>query len=169
MQLTVALNDGTPITGSITASNLRGFIDAHRDTNVPLRILDFTPVYIDVELTVDLLDQYPRQATLALVKAALNPGVNPDGTAGYFAFASTVPGRSLHLSTVYAAAQAIPGVRDVLVTRLRPPGAVEGRPEPVWDDIFVRPAEIIVIGNDPANPGRGRLVISYGTGGFSDS
>jgi predicted phage baseplate assembly protein len=79
MQLTVALNDGTPVAGSVTANNLRAFIDSHRDTNVPLRILDFTPVFIDVELTVDILDQYPRQATLTRVTAALNPGINPDG------------------------------------------------------------------------------------------
>ena len=59
MQLTVATNDGTSIAGSVTADNLRKFIDSHRDTNLPLRILDFTPLYIDVALRVDILDQYP--------------------------------------------------------------------------------------------------------------
>jgi hypothetical protein len=75
----------------------------------------------------------------------------------------------VHLSTVYAAAQAIEGVRDVLITRLRPAATVPGRPEAVFDDIFVRPTEIVEIGNDPNDPSKGRLSVTHGSGGFSDS
>ena len=70
------------------------------------------------------------------IAEALNPGVNPDGTAGYFSFARTTPGASVHLSTVYAVAQAITGVGDVVVTRLRPTDADPTHPEPVWNDIL---------------------------------
>jgi hypothetical protein len=167
MQLTVAVAGGTPIAGTVTAGNLRAFIDSHRDTNIALRILDFTPVPVDVSITVDLLATYPQQATLARVVAALNSGTNPDGSAGYFAFQNTAPGASLHLSAVYAAVQGVAGVSDALVTTLRPAGTQL----PVQQSIFVRPTEIITIGNDPADTAdaKGRLVITYGSGGFADS
>jgi predicted phage baseplate assembly protein len=164
MQLNVAVADGTPIAGSLTASNLRGFLDSYRDTNIPLRILDFTPVPIDVSVTVDILPQYPKQATLTAIEAALNPGINPDGSAGYFAFANTSPGVSVHLSTVYAAVQSIPGVADAIVTVLRPAGSNQA----VWDTIFVRPTEIVEIGNVAGDPSQGTLLVTYGSGGFAD-
>ena len=182
VQVTVATNDGTPIAGTTTASNLRNFIDSHRDANIPLKISDFVPVYVDVTLTVDILDQFPRQATLSRVTAALSPDVNPDGSAGYFSFQRSAPGASLHLAAVYAVAQAIEGVRDVVVTLLRPapPGPnnpTAPRPvpqgmtgsEPVWNDVFVRPNEIIAIADDPADPATGQLTVKFGSGGFADT
>ena len=54
----------------MTRGKLRSFLDKRRDPNVPLRIIDFTPVYIDVAVTVDIDDRFPQQATLASVQAA---------------------------------------------------------------------------------------------------
>ena len=136
---------------------------------MPLRILDFTPVYIDVALTVDLDDRFPRQATVARVRAALAPVVNPDGTPGYFAFERLEFGESIHLSAVYAAVHAVPGVRAAAVTRLRRMDQDAADPGVVRDDILVRPAEIGLIGDDPADPARGALVIALGSGGFVDT
>ena len=54
----------------VSARQLRSFLDRRRDPNVPLRILDFTPIYIDVAAIIDVKDNYPRQATLAAAQAA---------------------------------------------------------------------------------------------------
>src|SRR5262249_7818808 len=81
VQLTVAAANGTGISGSESAHLLRNFFDQRRDPNIPLRILDFTPVYVDLAVTIDLEDRFPRQATFRTIQAALNPGLNPDGSA----------------------------------------------------------------------------------------
>jgi predicted phage baseplate assembly protein len=169
VQLTVATADGTPIANSVTARNLRAYLDNHRDANIPLRILDYSAVYIDVALTIDILPLYPRQGTLALVQAALNPGLNPDGSAGYFSLASSQFGQSIHLSAVYAVVQGIEGVQDVLITTLRRMDTDANTPLTIRNDIFVRPTELAVVGNDPSNPGRGFLTIQLGVGGFADA
>lgn len=169
VQLTVATTDETPIAGTPLARQLRSFLDKHRDPNVPLRILDFTPVFVDVAVTVDLLDQFPRQATFARVLAALNPGLNADGTPGFFAFQSLSFGQNLHLSEIYAVLQGVPGVSDSNITTFRRMDLDANNPSTVRTDIFIGPTEIAIIGNDPSHPEQGLLVINQGIGGFVDS
>jgi hypothetical protein len=170
VQLTVATANRVPLAEApAVAAALRSFLDRRRDANVPLRILDFTPVHIDVALTVDVDDRSPRQATLARVQAALRPGLNPDGTPGYFAFERLRFGESIHLSAVYAAVQAVPGVRDATITRLRRMDLDAGDPAKVRDDILLQPTEIAVIADDPSDPAGGRLAVALGTGGFADT
>jgi uncharacterized phage protein gp47/JayE len=118
IQLTVATSNQAPIMGTPLAGKLRQFLDSRRDMNVMLRILDSTPVYIAVSVTVDIDSRYPHQGTINAVQAALNPGINPDGTAGYFAFQSLKFGQAIYLSDLYAAIQAVPGVLDANVTQL---------------------------------------------------
>jgi predicted phage baseplate assembly protein len=172
IQLTVATGDGSPLADAGTLlANLRAFLDARRDPNVSLRIGDYTPVYVEVAATIDILDAYPRQGTLDKVQAALNPGVNPDGTAGFFAFESLDFGQSIHLSAVYAALQSVEGVSAATITvlrRLTPPNA-DTDPTAVRGHIFIRPGELAVIANDPTDPGKGALTLSQGQGGYVDT
>jgi predicted phage baseplate assembly protein len=169
VQLTVATAGETPILGSPLAVQLRNFLDKRRDPNVPIRILDFTPVYVDVAVTVDLLNQYPRQATFAAVLAALNPGLNADGSPGYFAFQNLGFGQNLHLSEVYAVLQSVPGVSDSNITTFRRMDLDGNSPSTVRTDIFIGPTEIAVIGGDPSHPEQGLVTLNQGTGGFVDS
>jgi predicted phage baseplate assembly protein len=164
VQLTVATPDQTPILGTPLVTQLRSFLDKRRDPNVPLRILDFTPVFVDVALTVDLLDQYPRQATFANVQAALSPA----SSTGYFDFSHLDFGENLHLSALYQAVQNVPGVSDVNITTFRRMDLDAASPNLVRDDIFISPTQIAVIGNDPAHPEHGLLTLTQGTGGFVD-
>jgi hypothetical protein len=55
-------------------------------------------------------------------------------------------------------------VTQFLRTDLDAPGG-----STVRDEIFVRPAEIAVVANDPANPHTGFVTIALGRGGFDDS
>ncbi len=169
VRLTVAAADESPILQTAIAGQLRNFLGARRDPNVPLRIQDFTPVCIDVALSVDLKDGYPRQATFARVQATLGPGVNLDGTVGYFAFQNLDFGETLHLSAVYAAVMQVPGVRDANITRFRRMDQDADAPSAIRTDILIGSTEIAVIGNDPAHPENGLLVITQGSGGFVDT
>jgi predicted phage baseplate assembly protein len=170
VQLTVATADRMPLSQDVgLPGKLRSYLDNRRDPNVPLRILDFTPVYIDVAITVDINDRFPRTGTISLVEAALKPALNPDGTAGFFAFDSLQFGENIHLSAIYAAVQAVAGVADATVTTLRRMDQDAGAPATVRDDIFIRPTEIAVIQNDPTQPEKGQLKIQPGKGGFLDT
>jgi uncharacterized phage protein gp47/JayE len=169
VQLTAAATDGAPISQGELISQLRSFLDQRRDPNVPLRILDFTPVYVDIAVTINLDERVPRQATFARIQSALNPGNNPDGTAGYFAFGALDLGESLHLSAIYAFIQNFPGVSDATVTRFRRMDLDSADQTVVRNDILIGPTEIAIIGNDANHPERGLLVIVQGNGGFIDT
>jgi predicted phage baseplate assembly protein len=170
IQVTVATANRVPLSAQPgVPGKLRNFLDKRRDPNVPLRIIDFTPVYIDVAVTVDIDDRFPQQATLTRVQAALNPGLNPDGSTGYFAFERLGFGQTIHLSAVYAAIQALPGIRDARITTLRRMDLDATDPSIVRDDIFIRPTEIAVIQNDPGDASKGTLTVTRGRGGFVDT
>jgi hypothetical protein len=87
---------------------------------------------------------------------------------GYFAFERTGFGQSVHLSELYAAAQAAEGVRAVRITtlrRLRPPDPAAT----VREHIFIRPFELASVANDPVHPESGRIMLTLGAGGFDDT
>jgi hypothetical protein len=167
VQLTLATVDSAPIQGTVFAAKLRRFLNDHRDPNVPLRIQDYSPVYVNIAVTVDIDSRSAHQATLDRAQAALNPGPNPDGSLGYFAFDRLDFGQSIYLSAIYSVVQAVPGVTDVAVTTLRRAGPPPADPVSTSPhDIIVGPTEIAII--DPSDPTKGSLSVS-GKGGFSDT
>jgi predicted phage baseplate assembly protein len=168
VQLVIATSDQQPLAEQPTfAGKLRSFLDQRRDPNVSLRITDFMPINMQLVASVEIDDAFPQQATIANVRAALNPTVNPDGTIGFFAFERLSFGESIHLSAVYAQLQSVPGVRDALISTFRRLD-VDTDPTTVRDSIFIRPTELGVILNDPSQPDKGSLTIT-GSGGFIDS
>ena len=162
IQLTAAPVDRTPVTGTGLGARLRQFLNGRRDPNVPLRIQSFTPVYMTVAVAVSIDPSHPNQATLNQVIAALNPGVNPDGAFGYFAFERLSFGGSIFLSALYAAVQAIPGVADANVTVLQLAAEAESTAP---HDIAIGPTQIAVI-DSAASPASSLTVT--GSGGFAD-
>jgi predicted phage baseplate assembly protein len=164
IQLTVAGSGRAPVPAAYL-SQLRLYLDLHRDVNVPLRLVSYTPVYLDAGAEVDVDDRYGRQATLTAVVAALNPQLNPDGSPGFFARLGF--GEPVFLSAVYATVQTVPGVRAVRITDLRRPTDPAGT---VVERLVVKPIELAVIANDPADDAgvHGTLRVSLGPGGFPD-
>ncbi|MCG6495450.1 baseplate J/gp47 family protein [Kitasatospora sp. A2-31] len=165
IRLTVARADRQPLTGD-HLTRLRRYLDARRDVNQPLRIVDFTPVPADVTVVVDLDDRYGRRPTLAAVRAALAQRTGPDGNPGHLATLGF--GEALRVSGVYAAAQAVPGVTRVVVTRLCAAGTTGG---PALLDVLPVPATgLVLVADDPADGAglRGRLTVLLGTGGFAE-
>jgi hypothetical protein len=160
VQLTVAAVNGSAIQGTVFANKLRLFLDEHRDPNIPLRVQDFASVLIQVAVEVDIDSHAPQRATLSRVQAALNPGLNPDGSFGFFAFDRLDFGQGIYLSALCAVLQAIPGVDDVTITTLR---RTAEPPSTVPHDIVIQPAEIVVI-----DPTPGSLAVT-GEGGFRDT
>ena len=167
VQLTAAAANRTPLQGTSLASNLRRYLDGHRDPNVLLRIQDFTPIYIAVTVDIAINDKAPAQATLNAVNATLNPGVNPDGSLGFFAFDRLQFGQAIFLSSLYAVIQAIPGIDNVVITKLaRVAPAPDDPANAAPHDIIVGPTEVAVIDSSavPAS-----VLTVNGKGGFAGS
>jgi hypothetical protein len=165
IRLAVAGRDRTPLSTQ-ALRQLRRFLDLRRDVNVPLRLVTFDPVYVDVSAIVDIDDRYGRAAVLRAALAALNPLRNPDGGLGYIGRLGF--GESPHLSGVYAALQRVPGVTAVTVRTLRQP-----QTDPrgtVRDGVPVPPTGLAVILNEPTDRENryGRLTILPGQGGYID-
>jgi predicted phage baseplate assembly protein len=165
IQLTVATVDGAPIQGTLLSTGLRRFLDSQRDPNVLLRLQEFSPIYIEVAVEIDISSRFPQQATISKVQAALNPGMNPDGSAGFFAPQQLQFGQTIFLSALYASVQNIPGVHDVNITSLRRVGPGVAEPPGTVHDIVVGPTQLAVIGQ---GADQGQLTVT-GSGGFLDT
>jgi len=165
VSLTVAATDRTPPLQAVFRSALRGFLDARRDPNQPLVITDFTPVSVDLAVTIEPEPDLQAERVRADVAAALSAVRNPDGSYGLFAFERLDFGLSVHLSDVYAVVQGVPGVHAALVTTFqhhpRPGERLADIPQ-VETHIFIRNREILRCDNDPSHPERGTLGLAMG-------
>jgi predicted phage baseplate assembly protein len=164
IHLTVAATDRTPPLQPMFKRALRDFLDERRDRNQPLFIGDFTPVTVHLEVEVEPdADRLP-EVVVEAVRRALSSGRNPDGSFGLFAFERLDFGVSLHLSDVYAAVQAVPGVRAARIPMFHHEtrDATEaGRTiDDVETHVLVRGSEIVRCDGDPADPSRGTLAVT---------
>jgi hypothetical protein len=95
----------------------------------------------------------PEQLRLAVLRR-LCPGT--DARPGFFHPSNLELGAAVYLSAVIAAVAAVPGVDAVEPQEARRLGDPSGT---IRDVITVGPAEVAVLDDDPAQPGRGRLDI----------
>ncbi|MGW8392252.1 putative baseplate assembly protein [Pseudoduganella sp. HUAS MS19] len=109
-------------------------------------------VPLDIELRVCVAPHYLR----GQVKAALLEAL--DSRAGFFHPDRLSFGDDIHVSTLTAAAQAVPGVREVAVVRLE--RYFEGPNDELRDGVLhLGPLEIARLDNHPGMPENGRLVL----------
>ena len=83
---------------------------------------------LDLGLSICVKPLYLQAQVAALLRQCLGTGVLPDGTLALFNPDRLTFGQAVYLSPIIAAAQSIPGVLEVQVTRLAP--LVPGRPPP---------------------------------------
>ena len=86
------------------------------------------------------------------------------GTRGLFAPDNLTFGEGIYVSKIVAAAQAVPGVQNVVVTRLEryeigepSPGESDADEVPAGSVLALGPLEIARLDNDPNFPENGRL------------
>ena len=113
-------------------------------------------VPIDLELTVCVLPHFLRGHVRAALTDLFGNRVLPDGRRGFFHPDNLTFGEGLYLSRIVAAAQAVPGVKSVRVTKLNrlfePPNReLENGVLPLG------PLEVAQLDNDPSFPERGIL------------
>ena len=114
-----------------------------------------------VALNVDIGPDVVRADVTAALTALLGSGQQADGTPGLFNPQRMGFGQPVYASPIVAAAQDVPGVDAVVLTRfgfLGPPGEpVSAR---IPERLRLHPSEIARLDNDPEAPEHGYAVIN---------
>ena len=122
-------------------SKLLAYLDAHRDPNRQLEIVDYVPVGIELRALVVPDANLDQSAVLAAAQQAMGTGHFPDDSPAFFAFARLNFGQDIYLSAVYAAVQAVPGVVAVEIAELRR----EDSSLPLQNIVPIRPSELATV------------------------
>ncbi|HEV2890590.1 MAG TPA: hypothetical protein VGX28_09460 [Frankiaceae bacterium] len=133
---------------------VRALLDDVRMLGSEVAVVPGTPVGLLVALDVCAVPGSDPARVRAAILRALRPGT--DERPGLFHSSRMHLGGALYLSSVVAAAAAVPGVDAVELREARrlsdPPGTVR-------QVVTVAPYEVVVLDDDPAVPRRGRLEV----------
>jgi hypothetical protein len=135
-----------------------GTLQRYRRIGHDLEVEPARYVPIELELTVCVLPHFLRGHVKAALLAAFSNRVLADGRRGFFHADNLSFGEGVYLSQIVAAAQAVPGVESVRVTKLNrlyePPNReLENGVLPLG------PLEVAQLDNDPSFPERGKLTL----------
>ena len=120
-------------------------------------------VPLDVELTVCVLPHFLRGHVRAALLDRFSNRRLPDGTLGFFHPDKLTFGQGVRLSALVAAARAVPGVENVVVTKLN--RLYESPRGELADGILpLGPLEIARLDNDASFPENGRFKLVMGGG-----
>jgi predicted phage baseplate assembly protein len=155
VELTVATSDNVLLAAHAPRldTRLRAFLDAHRDPNVPLRLIDAHRIGIVLAANIDVDPAAGRDATLSAARAAL--GLDP-AAPGFFALDARPFGERITIGAMYALLQNVPGVADVAITAFARAGDTLG----TVDAIQLFPREIAQL--DPSS------ALALAGGGYAD-
>jgi hypothetical protein len=120
---------------------------------------------LDLGLSICVKPLYLRAQVQALLRQRLGTGVLPEGSLALFNPDRLTFGQAVYLSPIIAAAQTIPGVMEVQVTRLdrlvpgRAPPTASPDSVPAAGMLALAPNEIARLDQDPNHPENGRLTL----------
>ena len=138
---------------------LRKFLDARRDTSIPLHIDSFEFVPIDLVVEINIDDNYLKSKVINSVLSALRPKNKFSSTKSLFSFENLDLGQGISLTQIYSIIERIPGVSYVVVKKFRRRSSkIE-----VEDVIMIQDNEIIQCEDDSLDPSKGIIkIISNG-------
>ena len=124
--------------------------------NLTVRPANYIP--LDIEMIVCVLPHHHcGQVKIELLDLFSNR-VLPDGKLGFFHPDNLTFGGSIRLSNLVAAAQAVPGVENVVVNKLE--RLFEGPEDEIKNGILpIGSMEVARLDNDPSFPENGRLTL----------
>ena len=120
-------------------------------------------VPLDIELRVCVLPHYVRGHVEVALLDVFSNRVLPDGTLGFFHPDNLTFGEGIYLSKLVAAAQAVPGVESVCVTKFERLGEGD-QGERDAGLLPLGPLEVAQLDNDPNFPEHGKLSLTLGGG-----
>jgi len=145
---------GRPVDAAFRA-DLIDWLEAFRMAGHDVEINGPRFVFVELELTACVASGYFRSDVANALLRALGPGTLPDGRRGFFHPDNFTFGTPVYLSGIYAAAQAVEGVRWAEVTRLRRLG--DASRSGTGGQLAIDRLEVARLDNDPNFPERGVL------------
>ena len=155
---------GTETVDDAFLAEVGDYIDGYRMAGHDLQVVGAQYAALEVGLAVHVDDAYRRDLVRADLLDVMSNRRLPDGRLGLFHPDRLTFGTTVYLGPIVTAAQAVPGVSYVEVTRFqryRQPGTdarATGR-------IEIGPGEIARLDNDPNRPERGRFYLDELDGG----
>jgi predicted phage baseplate assembly protein len=144
---------------------LRGCLERYRMAGQDLEVDGPHYVSLEVEMTVCVKPDYFRSDVKAALLEVLSNGDLPDGRRGLFHPDNFTFGQTVYLSPLYAAAQAVPGVASVHITKFQRQGTPGADTEALdKGNLTLGRLEIARLDNDPNFPEHGVLRLSMGGG-----
>jgi hypothetical protein len=117
------------------------------------------PAYVSIDLRITVCGQAAVGGDVAAaVLAALQPGLGPAGTPGFFDHSRWGFGQPLEASALLAAIQACPGVVGVNQVQYRARGVQDWAPLP--DTLTIAADQVLRADNDPSRPEAGSLQVT---------
>jgi predicted phage baseplate assembly protein len=160
--VTVDRLGGLPVDAPFKAEVVR-HLDPFRMAGHDLEIDGPRFVSLDIELQVCARPDYFRSEVKAALLEVFGRSDLPGGRRGLFHPDNFTFGQSVYLSRLIAAAQAVPGVASVSVTRFQRQGTPD--PQPLADGkLDIGRLEVARLDNDPNFPEHGKLQIRMGGG-----
>jgi len=162
----VALDpDGTESADPELLAEVAAYLAPYGRIGYDLAITGASYAALDLGLSICVKPLYLRAQVEALLRQRLGTGVLPDGAPALFNPDSLTFGQAVYLSPIIAAAQTIPGVMEVQVTRLdvlvpgRPPPTTRPDSVPASGMLALAPSMIARLDQDPNHPENGRLTL----------
>jgi hypothetical protein len=156
---------GTETADTELLAEVDAYLARYRRIGHDLSVTPASYVSLDLGLSVCVKPLYLQAQVAALLRQLLGTGVLPDGTLARFNPDRLTFGQAVYLGPIIAAAQSVPGVLEVQVTRLarlvpgRPPPQRKPDSVPANGMLALSPSEIARLDQNPNAPGNGRLTL----------
>ncbi|MUL34951.1 putative baseplate assembly protein [Gloeocapsopsis dulcis] len=138
---------------------IKGYLHRYRRIGHDLVVVSAQYVPVDIEMAINVLPRYLRGQVKAVLLDVFSNRLLPDGKRGFFHPDNFTFGDSIYLSKLVTAAQALPGIESVEITKLQ--RLYEGDNQELENGVLViNPQEIARLDNDPSFPENGRLKLN---------
>jgi len=159
--------EGTEDASPALVEEIADYLEPYRRIGYDLMVAPAEYVPLDLGLTVCVLPNYLRAHVEAALLDVFSNRVLPDGTLGFFHPDNLTFGEGIDVSRIVAAAMAVTGVQNAVVTELERFEANEPAPSvdqpgeelPPGGVLSLGPFEIAQLDNDPNIPENGRLTL----------
>jgi len=167
-EMLVAIDpEGTEDASPALVEEIADYLEPYRRIGYDLMVSPAEYVPLDLGLTVCVLPNYLRAHVEAALLDVFSNRVLPDGMLGFFHPDNLTFGEGIDVSKIVAAAMAVAGVQNAVVTELERFEASEPAPSvdqpgeelPPGGVLSLGPFEIAQLDNDPNFPENGRLTL----------
>jgi hypothetical protein len=154
---------GSEEAGEELLCEIAGHLHRYRRIGHDVVVRQARYVPLDIAMTVCVLPHFLRGHVKAALLDVFSIRSLPDGKSGFFHPDNLTFGEGIYLSKLVAAAQVMPGVESVVVTKLE--RCFEGPSQEIENGILpLGPFEVARLDNDPGFPENGKLTLDMGGG-----